>query len=330
MDIRIAVDVIEGSRIVATTSFRQTNLRGQIPAAIRGTGDLARRRATSQRGNARDHHSPSRRWNAGLSRERQRGHRADRQPPAVKETCERRCAPFARTLGDLRWEEGEIALFEAARVYLSRGQELPEELEHVAGVVGGRREDRWGHATEEPVDFYDAKGYLEQLLHGLGVEASLEAAEEFGMLPGRVAEVRVEGEKVGVIGQAHPRAAAAFDIESDAYLFEVILDKLLPFAGKHRRYEPVSRFPPIVQDISLTVDEGVPAARIESIINKAPLVRRVRLFDVYGGEQVGAGKKSLAFSITYQSPDHTLTDEEVARRARHRRALKRKWARSCS
>jgi phenylalanyl-tRNA synthetase beta chain len=124
------------------------------------------------------------------------------------------------------------------------------------------------------------------------------------------------GEGVGVIGQVHPRLAAAFEVESDAYLFEVALDKLLPFVGGHHRYEPVSRFPPVVQDIALTVDEGVPAARIQSIIERAPLVRQVRLFDVYTGEQVGAGKKSLAFSITYQSPDHTLTDEEVARAQR--------------
>ena len=78
----------------------------------------------------------------------------------------------------------------------------------------------------------------------------------------------------------------------------------------------MSRFPPVVQDIALIVDEGVSAGRIKTTIEKAPLVREARLFDYYAGEQVGAGKKSLAFEVTYQSLDHTLTDEEVARAQR--------------
>ena len=100
------------------------------------------------------------------------------------------------------------------------------------------------------------------------------------------------------------------------YLFEVVLNRLLPFLQGPRRYEAVSRFPSVAQDIALIVDEGVPAISVALIIAKASLVRNVRLFDVYEGEQVGAGKKSLAFSVSYQSPDHTLTDEEVARAQR--------------
>jgi phenylalanyl-tRNA synthetase beta chain len=80
-----------------------------------------------------------------------------------------------------------------------------------------------------------------------------------------------------------------------------------------RRYEPVPRFPPVVQDMAVVVDEAVTAAQVQSIIEAAALVRRAQLFDVYTGEPVPAGKKSLAFSVTYQSPENTLTDEEVAR-----------------
>jgi len=214
---------------------------------------------------------------------------------------------------NLRYAEGEIALFEAARVYLPRGGELPLEEEHVTGAIGGRREDRWGHATTEAVDFFDAKGYVEALLEGLGIDAEFVEENVFGMAPGRSAAVRVGKETIAVVGQAHPRVAAAFDIDSDAYLFEVVLDRLLPLVEGPARYESVSRFPLVVQDIALVLDESVLAGRVESIIRKASLVRGVRLFDVYTGEQVDAGKKSLAFSVTYQSPDHTLTDEEVAR-----------------
>ena len=137
------------------------------------------------------------------------------------------------------------------------------------------------------------------------------------MVSGRSAEVRVEGETVAVVGQAHPRVAAAFDVDGDAYVFEVVLDRLLPFVRGPRRYEPVSRFPPVVQDIARDRRRRTCRPRsIEAIIEKAPLVREARLFDYYTGEQIGAGKKSLAFEITYQSPEHTLTDEEVARAQR--------------
>ena len=166
---------------------------------------------------------------------------------------------------NLRYAEGEVALFEAARVYLPRGTELPLEEEQVSGVVGGYHVDRWGHPTSEAVDFYDAKGYVEALLQGMGIEAAFVEAEVFAMLPGRSAEVRVKGQTVGVVGQVHPRVAAAFDVEGDAYLFEVVLDRLLPLIGGPRRYEAVSRFPSVVQDIALLVDEDVTAGRIEEI-----------------------------------------------------------------
>jgi phenylalanyl-tRNA synthetase beta chain len=217
---------------------------------------------------------------------------------------------------NLRYDKGETTLFEAARAYLPRGSDLPLEEEHLTAAIGGRRDARWGHPTDEPVDFYDAKGYLEALLSGLGIEAEFAETDVFGMGRGRSAEVRAQGERVAVIGQVEPRVAAAFDVEGEAYVFEVVLDRLLPFVAGPRRYEAVSRFPPVVQDVALIVSEDVPAGRIESIIRKAPLVREVRLFDYYTGEQVGAGKKSLAFSITYQSSEHTLTDEEVARAQR--------------
>jgi len=217
---------------------------------------------------------------------------------------------------NLRHREGEIALFEAARVYLPAGEDLPQEQEHIAGVVGGWREDRWGRPTDEAIDFYDAKGYLQELLSGLGVTPTLVEADVFGMVPGRTAQVQVEGRVIGLLGQVHPRVAAAFDIPRDLYLFEVVLDELLPCVGGPRHYESVPRFPAVVQDIALVVEQGVPAGSVQAIIEQAPLVRRAKLFDVYTGEQVGAGKKSLAFSVSYQSPDHTLTDQEVARAQR--------------
>jgi phenylalanyl-tRNA synthetase beta chain len=226
-------------------------------------------------------------------------------------------ASLLRTLAaNQRQREGPLALYEVARVYLSQGQDLPREPEHAAGVVSGRRLDRWGHVTEEELDFFDAKGYLEYVFGRLGVTPAFEEGEEYALVPGRTARIMLGERAVGVLGQVDPRVAAGFDIDGDVFLFELVLDEVLAALSERRaprRYEPVPRFPPVVQDLAVVVDEAVTAAQVQFLIRAAALVRRAQLFDVYTGEPVPAGKKSLAFSVTYQSPDHTLTDEEVAR-----------------
>ena len=213
---------------------------------------------------------------------------------------------------NLRHHDGELALFEAARVYLPQGDELPQEQEHIVGVVTGRREDRWGRPSDEAVDFFDAKGYAEAALGAAGLSAAFEDAERFALLPGRTAQVAVDERIVGAVGQVHPTVAAAFDISQDVYLFELVVDELLPSAGAERAYESIVRFPPVVQDLALVVDRGLAAERIRAAIEEHELVRRVRIFDVYEGEGISPDKKSLALSVTYQSPDRTLTTEEVA------------------
>ena len=215
-----------------------------------------------------------------------------------------------------RRHEGELALFEAARVYAPArdGDAGPaHEREHVAGAVSGRRADRWGRASAEPVDFFDAKGYIEAALRDLGVAPAFEAGSEFGLVPGRTAQITVDGGRVGVLGQVHPNVAAAFDIDQDVYLFELVVDDLLPALGDVRRYDPVLRFPPVVEDLALLVDRDLPAERVRALIEQHELVRSARLFDVYEGERLAAGKKSLAFAVTYQSPDATLTDQTVSK-----------------
>jgi phenylalanyl-tRNA synthetase beta chain len=222
---------------------------------------------------------------------------------------------------NVRQREGELALFEAARVYVpgpegsrpetssrgpARGTEpegLPQEREHVVGVVTGQREDRWGRASDEPVDFYDAKGYVEAALRSLGVELTFQEATDYGLVPGGTADLLADGRKVGTLAQ-------------DVYLFELVVDELLPSVGDVRRYQPLSRFPPVVEDVALLVDRQLPAEGVRAVIEEHDLVYRAELFDVYEGGRMPSGKKSLAFSLTYQSPDHTLTDEEVAQARR--------------
>lgn len=238
-------------------------------------------------------------------------------------------ASMLQTLAsNLRFQKGEVALYETARTYQRPderppqsgrpiGEEaLPVEVEQVLGAVTGRRLDRWGMPGEESVNFFDAKAYLEDLLDGLGVTAEYVPADEHAMVPGRTAQVRVDDRRVGVIGQVHPDVAAQFEVEQDAYLFEISLDAIAPFATAARKMQPVSRFPAVDQDLALIVDRDVPALELQRAIESAPLVREARVFDVYIGDQVPPGRKSVAFSVSYQAMDHTLTDEEVAKSQR--------------
>jgi phenylalanyl-tRNA synthetase beta chain len=104
----------------------------------------------------------------------------------------------------------------------------------------------------------------------------------------------------------------AFEISETVYLFEMNLITLLPFTVSYKMFQPTPRFPTIVRDIGLIVDIGVSHQGVLDIVTSFPLVNQVTLFDVYAGNQVLRGKKSLAYRITFQSPDHTLTDEEVS------------------
>jgi phenylalanyl-tRNA synthetase beta chain len=217
---------------------------------------------------------------------------------------------------NLRHRQERIALFEVARIYLPRPEDLPEEVESLAAVVTGDRPDRWGQPAGEAVDLYDAKAYLEFLFDRLGLVVSYHDGEDFGLMPGRTAEVRLDDRRVGLVGQIHPEVAAAFDIEQDVYLFEVNLEAFVPEVGKPRLYQPLSRFPAVEEDIAIVVDEAVTAAQVQAIIEAFRLVQRAVLFDVYRGPPVPAGKKSLAYSIAYQSLEHTLSDAEVNRERR--------------
>jgi phenylalanyl-tRNA synthetase beta chain len=231
---------------------------------------------------------------------------------------------------NLRYEKGEMAIFEAARVYhradtrrTPEGTDapagagaLPEEREHICGAVTGLRHTRWGEPGDQSLDFFDTKAYVDDLLRTLNAQAEYVPATEFAFAPGRTAEIRVEGQRVGVVGQIHPEVAAEFEIEQDVFVFDLVLDDLLPHAGTPRKMTAVPRFPAVEQDLALIVDEPTPAGVLLGAIASSSLVRDARIFDEYRGEQVPAGKKSLAFRISYQSLERTLTDDDVAKAQR--------------
>jgi phenylalanyl-tRNA synthetase beta chain len=223
-----------------------------------------------------------------------------------------RASVLQAVASNLRRERGTVALFESARTYLTLQDDLPQERELVVGAVAGMRQGRWGEPTSEPVDFYDAKGLLEETFARAGTDLSLEAAEEYALLRGRTASILAGKERAGVVGQVHPQVAAQFEIDTPVFLFEVDVEKLLPVARTAVRHKPLSRFPAVIQDLALLVDASVPAARITEAIASSALVAQATLFDVYEGVSLPKGKRSLAYQVHFQSLDKTLTDQEVA------------------
>jgi len=212
-----------------------------------------------------------------------------------------------------RHEEGGIRLFELGKVYLPRPKDLPDEPEMLCGILSGSRLENSWRVEDDLLDFFDAKGVVEGLLSQLGVEASFEECSDESLHPNRRAAIVIANNRLGVVGELHPKVSQAFEISGAVYLFEINLTALLPFAVGYKKFQPIPRFPGVVRDMALVVNAEITHQKVQAIITSFPLVNRATIFDVYAGEQVPPGKKSLAYRVTFQSPTHTLTDEEVNR-----------------
>ena len=181
-------------------------------------------------------------------------------------------------------------LFEIARVYLPSGERLPDERWRIAGIVEG------GYAA--------AKGVLETLYAALQLELRVARGEHPLLHPGKTAATAS-----GVLGELHPTL-----LEGTWGAFELDLEVLFATVPERIVYEDVITYPAVNQDIAVAVEEGVEVGSLVDAAREAggPLVREARVFDVYRGEQVGEGRKSVAIHLAFQSPDRTLTDEEAA------------------
>jgi phenylalanyl-tRNA synthetase beta chain len=210
-----------------------------------------------------------------------------------------------------------MSLFEIGSVFTPKTNDLPGEPRKLAMIMTGiRLASAWDVKDSPSLDFYDMKGRIELLLSGLRLGGvSYTPAESTSFLhPGKSAEVNVNGKLVGVFGELHPLVKEKYDVGDDSPVIvaEFDLDALRDATPTYGII-PVSEFPPVFEDIAVIVEESVAASRVEELIRQTggKTVARVRLFDVYRGEQVGAGKKSLAYSLTYES-DKTMTDAEAA------------------
>ena len=210
-----------------------------------------------------------------------------------------------------KFEQAGVRLFEIGKVFLPRGKDLPEEKEMLCAVLSGSRAELSWQADKEPLDFFDAKGVVENILNQLGLKASFDTGNDEILFTGRGADIIVEDDKVGIVGDVHPRVAQAFELSNAICLIEIDLEKLLTKITGIKEYQSIPRFPSVTRDIALVVDEQVSYRRAEEIVQGFPLVTQTTLFDLYRGEQIPEGKKSFAIRIIYQSPSHTLTDEEV-------------------
>jgi phenylalanyl-tRNA synthetase beta chain len=227
-----------------------------------------------------------------------------------------------------------VALFESGRAYLRDGSS-PHDGVLAGKFVGNRpapayepwriaalasgdlREGDW-RGDPAASDFYALKGVLEALAAQLGVAVDVVPGEEPFLHPGRCGRVLVDGEDVGWIGEIHPLVCREWDLDGAAG-FEVDLAPLVAASPVgDEAYEDVISYPAVHQDVAVVVDDGVPATEVRSAVLEGggELLRSAEVFDLYRGEQLGEGRKSLALRLTFRAADRTLTDEEVADRRR--------------
>ena len=151
------------------------------------------------------------------------------------------------------------------------------------------------------------------LLARFGVTAQIAAGGDGYYHPGRKAVMSVDGARLAALGEIHPDVAAKFDIKTRVYVAEIDLDALMPLEKDFYGIKPLPKFPAVSRDIAVVVDESVGAGTMMDAIRRAAAktLEDVRLFDIYRGEKLGRGKKSIAYAITLRAPDRTLTDEEI-------------------
>ena len=210
-----------------------------------------------------------------------------------------------------------IAIFEIGPVFLASPEgELPTELPRLAiALTGPRALPSWQAADMKAMDFYDMKGVVSSLVDSLHLgEARYEPAEDPTFHPGKCARLMLGEHQLGVFGELNPLVREHYELpETPILLGEFELNTILENIAEGYAVEAVPAYPPALEDLAIIVDENLPAGRVEEVIRQAGgnTLAGLQLFDVYRGEQIGMGKKSLAYSLTYQSPDHTLSDDEV-------------------
>ena len=218
---------------------------------------------------------------------------------------------------NLRNHNDSVALFEVGRIFLPKALPLMEDAEErpvLTAVISGKREPLNWCAAKENVDFYDMKGLVEGLLAALQVQDYTLARSAAPYLhPGKSCDIVLNGKVIGSFGEVHPTAQENFELDQTTYVLEMAVEPLVASAAAVPKYQHLPKYPAMSRDIAVVVPLEVSNEEIEAVIraNAGELLRTVRVFDIYTGKQVAAGCKSMAFNLTYQADDRTLTDAEV-------------------
>ena len=212
-------------------------------------------------------------------------------------------------------KQSDVALYEAGSVFLNKEtaiQNQPEEQARLTGALTGLWVNQKWQAEQKTVDFYLVKGIIEGLADYLSIDIEFKQAVIDDMHPGRAATLHVNGDLIGFMGQIHPNLAKEKDLK-ETFVFDLNLAYLLDVKRPELLYKPIPKYPSILRDIAIIVDESVQAGDIQATIKEIgqPLVKKVEAFDVYTGEGLEANEKSIAFNLHYQDPEKTLTDKEV-------------------
>lgn len=211
-----------------------------------------------------------------------------------------------------------LALFEIGPVYLPQeGSTLPLEKPMLAIVLSGKAENAdWERKSEFEMNFYDLKGILQALFELLHItDVNFVVDQDTIFHPGKSAQIMIGNNSVGTMGELHPVIKERYEFGSAAVLAaEIDVDSLMPLITDRYDTAGISNFPPVLEDIAIVVDENVTADQVAATIRQGggKLVTQVRLFDIFRSEQIGTNKKSMAYNLTYQSFDRTLTDMDAA------------------
>ncbi|NLJ72949.1 MAG: phenylalanine--tRNA ligase subunit beta [Syntrophomonadaceae bacterium] len=214
---------------------------------------------------------------------------------------------------NLARQNNSLSFFEIGSVFMPKSEGLPIEILKIGGIVSGQGEINWLKHNVD-YDFFYLKGILENLFFELGVsEYEFVAFNDVSYHPGRNAKILIKGQKLGVIGEVHPTVLENFDIKQKASAFELDLDALYKLTTTKARLETITKYPAVERDIAIIIAKDITATRIVNDIkgNGTSLLKDVIVFDIYTGEQVPDGYKSVALKLKFQATEKTLTEGEV-------------------
>lgn len=207
-----------------------------------------------------------------------------------------------------------VALYEIGNVFFSNGEGvMPDEVEYLSGIMTGEYVANPWQGKKEVVDFYLTKGVVDRIADKLALRFEYETAQVDGLHPGRTANVLCQGETIGFIGELHPTVAKQYDL-GRTYVFELNYEKLMKFQVGYINYHQIPKFPGVTRDIALVVNTEVRVSSLIQTIRQAGgrLLKEASVFDVYDGEHMEAGKKSVAIRLEYLDTENTLTEAQVA------------------